>query len=128
MLSVLRPGAFSYSDGRACRPIAIWLTACCVLVACMVLLGGYTRLSGSGLSMPSWQPLGMMPPLFDADWQQHYRAYKATPEYRAMLHDFDSFKTIFWIEYSHRVLGRFLAFFSSLLCFLLGGVISIGHG
>ena len=110
MFSTLSLSASSLSvDLRARRWISVWLMACCVLVVCMVVLGGYTRLSGSGLSMPSWQPFsGVVPPLSDSDWREHYRAYSKTPEYRAMKPDLASFKTIFWIEYSHRLLGRIL--------------------
>ena len=119
MFSVLSPSASSsfspYVDLRACRRISIWLIVCCVLVVGMVSLGGYTRLSGSGLSMPTWQPFsGFIPPLSDTDWQEHYRAYSKTPEYRATKPDLASFKMIFWVEYSHRALGRVLA-----LAFLL---------
>ncbi|MBC6444663.1 MAG: COX15/CtaA family protein [Alphaproteobacteria bacterium GM202ARS2] len=121
MFAVLSPRvALSYVDGRSCRFVAMWLLACCFLVACMVVLGGYTRLSGSGLSMPSWQPImGILPPLSADDWLAHYRAYQATPEYRLMMSDLASFKVIFWIEYSHRLLGRVLGlvFFLPLLFF-----------
>jgi cytochrome c oxidase assembly protein subunit 15 len=75
----------------------------------MVLLGGVTRLTGSGLSMVHWEPLaGVIPPFSEADWQTEFDHYRATPEYvmvnRGMI--IDEFKTIFYVEYAHRMLGR----------------------
>jgi cytochrome c oxidase assembly protein subunit 15 len=65
------------------RTIAIWLLVCCATIFCMVVLGGVTRLTGSGLSMVEWEPiLGVLPPLSDAEWQETFAKYQQYPEYR----------------------------------------------
>ena len=64
------------------RAVAIWLLICCGLVFTMVVLGGFTRLTGSGLSMADWRPLmGWLPPLSDAEWQRVFGLYQQTPEF-----------------------------------------------
>jgi len=91
------------------RAIAVWLLACCALVFAMVVVGGVTRLTHSGLSIVEWQPLvGSIPPLSDADWAETFGKYQRTPEYRLRNHDMtvEGFKGIFWWEYVHRLLGR----------------------
>ena len=91
------------------RAIAAWLFACCALVFAMIVIGGVTRLTGSGLSIVEWQPIvGALPPLTDAQWQQAFAKYQATPEFRLVNHamDVQAFKGIFWWEYFHRLLGR----------------------
>ncbi len=91
------------------RAVAIWLLVCCALVFAMVVLGGVTRLTGSGLSMADWRPImGVLPPLNDTDWQRTFELYQQTPEYHNVnAHmDVDDFKGIFWLEYLHRMLGR----------------------
>jgi cytochrome c oxidase assembly protein subunit 15 len=93
-------------DGRA---IAAWLFACCALVFAMIVVGGVTRLTHSGLSIVEWQPIvGTLPPLTDAQWQRAFAQYQATPEFRLVNHamDVQAFKGIFWWEYFHRLLGR----------------------
>lgn len=93
------------------RKVANWLLLCCGLVFAMVVLGGITRLSGSGLSMAEWRPImGTLPPLSDAEWQRVFEIYQQTPEFRTVnLHmDVQDFKGIFWLEYLHRLLGRLL--------------------
>jgi heme a synthase len=89
--------------------MAWWLFACCALVFAIVVVGGITRLTHSGLSIVQWQPVsGVVPPLSDAEWQAEFARYQASPEYR--LRNFDmplaGFKRIFWWEYGHRLLGR----------------------
>ena len=94
------------------RVVAIWLLVCCALVFAMVVLGGVTRLTGSGLSIVEWRPIiGVVPPLSDADWAHKFEMYQQTPEYHNVnAHmDVDDFKGIFWLEYLHRVLGHFIA-------------------
>ena len=89
--------------------VATWLFACCALVFAMVVVGGVTRLTHSGLSIVEWQPIvGTLPPLDDAAWQQAFARYQATPEFRLVNHAMDvhAFKSIFWWEYFHRLLGR----------------------
>ena len=105
------------------RPVAAWLLACCALVFAMVVVGGVTRLTHSGLSIVEWQPfIGTIPPLSDADWALQFEKYKLTPEFRQRNHamDVEGFKGIFWWEYFHRLLGRVigLAFLLPFLGFL----------
>lgn len=86
-----------------------WLVVLYTLVLAMVVVGGITRLTGSGLSMVVWQPLiGAVPPLSDADWLATFDAYKQTPQYQTVNHwmSVDDFKRIFLWEYLHRLLGR----------------------
>jgi cytochrome c oxidase assembly protein subunit 15 len=83
----------------------------------MVVLGGVTRLTGSGLSMAEWRPImETLPPLDDAEWQRVFDIYKQTPEFLKVNSDMDvnGFKGIFWLEYIHRVLGRLLGFAFSI--------------
>jgi cytochrome c oxidase assembly protein subunit 15 len=115
--------ALSYAQGTAHVPaadaapaagrraIAAWLLVCCALVAVMVLVGGVTRLTHSGLSIVEWQPLvGTIPPLSESDWLAEFEKYKQTPEYRLVNHGMSlgEFKGIFWWEYVHRLLGRLI--------------------
>ena len=91
------------------RQVAAWLILCAAMVFAMVVVGGVTRLTHSGLSMVEWRPLaGALPPLSQADWQELFLKYQQTPEFRMVNHamDLDGFKTIFWWEYVHRLLGR----------------------
>jgi heme a synthase len=91
------------------RSVATWLLVCCALVFAMVVVGGVTRLTHSGLSITEWQPIiGTVPPLSDAQWQQAFAKYQLTPEYRQIntAMTLAEFKGIFWWEYLHRLLGR----------------------
>jgi cytochrome c oxidase assembly protein subunit 15 len=93
--------------------MAWWLFACCALVFAIVVVGGITRLTHSGLSIVEWQPVsGVIPPLDDAEWRAEFARYKTSPEYR--LRNFDmtleGFKGIFWWEFGHRLLGRAIGF------------------
>lgn len=106
------------------KSIAAWLLACCALVFAMVVVGGVTRLTHSGLSIVEWQPLiGAIPPLTEQDWAELFEKYQRTPEYQKVNFDMSlsEFKGIFWLEYFHRLLGRLigLAFFVPFLFFLL---------
>lgn len=90
----------------------------------MVVLGGVTRLTHSGLSIVEWQPIiGALPPLTEAQWQETFAKYQQTPEYQIVNRDMDlsGFKGIFWLEYFHRLLGRLigLAFLVPFLFFLV---------
>ena len=105
------------------RRIAAWLIACCALVFAMVVLGGVTRLTRSGLSIVEWQPIiGALPPLTSADWEELFSKYQQTPEYQKVNPGMTlaGFKGIFWLEYFHRLLGRLIgvAFFLPLIYFL----------
>jgi cytochrome c oxidase assembly protein subunit 15 len=100
------------------RQIAIWLLTVCALIFCMVVLGGVTRLTRSGLSMVEWDPImGVIPPLNETEWQASFDKYKQYPEYRHYNQDMSlgEFKGIFYFEYGHRVLGRLIG-----MAFLLG--------
>jgi cytochrome c oxidase assembly protein subunit 15 len=113
--------------------IASWLALCALLVACMVMVGGYTRLSGSGLSITQWKPVhGVMPPIGEAQWQEEFDAYKQSPQYEKINRGMsvDEFKTIFWPEFFHRLLGRAvgIVFFLPLLAFALRRSVSLAFG
>lgn len=93
------------------RSVAVWLFLCAVLVFAMVVVGGVTRLTGSGLSITEWKPiLGAVPPLNDADWATAFEKYKAIPQYTEVNAgmSLEAFKGIFWWEWAHRFLGRIL--------------------
>lgn len=93
------------------RPIIFWLFLCCALVYAMVVVGGVTRLTKSGLSIVEWQPLmGAIPPLTQADWDKSFGDYQRTPEYQKVNRgmSLDAYKSIFWWEYFHRLLGRLI--------------------
>ena len=111
---------------RARTQVAGWLLVCCALVFAMVVVGGVTRLTRSGLSIVEWEPVvGAIPPLSQADWEQLFREYQQSPEYHQVNRDMSlaQFKGIFWWEYFHRLLGRLigLAFFLPLVFFMLTG-------
>jgi heme a synthase len=110
------------------RTVAIWLLICCGLVFAMVVLGGVTRLTGSGLSMADWRPLmGWLPPFSDIQWQRVFDLYQQTPEFlKVNSHmDVSAFKGIFWLEFLHRLLGRMIGivFLLPLIFFLVKGYI-----
>ena len=110
------------------RAVAWWLLVCCGLVFAMVVLGGFTRLTGSGLSMVDWRPLmGILPPLTDAEWQRVFDMYRQSPEYQLVNAGFgiEGFKNIFWLEYLHRLLGRTIGivFFVPFVVFFVRGYV-----
>ncbi len=91
--------------------VSAWLIACLLLIVCMVCLGGYTRLSGSGLSITEWKPIhGSIPPLNAAEWQEEFDKYRQIPQYQQLNKgmSLEEFKTIFWPEFWHRNLGRLI--------------------
>ena len=93
------------------RQIASWLMFCAAVILGMILLGGVTRLTDSGLSMVEWKPLlGVIPPLTDESWQQSFSKYQQYPEYQKINHgmSLEEFKSIYYFEYAHRVLGRLI--------------------
>ena len=109
--------------------MAVWLFACCALVFAIVDVGGITRLTHSGLSIVEWEPLvGAVPPLNDREWQQSFGEYRKTPEFRERNFDMTlaGYKRIFWWEYFHRLLGRFIGvvFFVPFVWFLVRGAIA----
>ena len=100
---------FGLADRQASQAIARWLLICCALVFCMILLGGVTRLTDSGLSMVRWEPIsGVLPPISANQWQQEFDHYREYPEYQKINKgmSLEAFKTIFYFEWAHRVLGR----------------------
>lgn len=109
-------------NGRE-KIVASWLLVCCALVFALVVLGGVTRLTRSGLSIVEWQPVtGIVPPLTEQQWEEAFAAYRATPEYRLVNRGMSlaEFQRIYWIEYFHRLLARLvgLAFLLPLAYFL----------
>jgi cytochrome c oxidase assembly protein subunit 15 len=91
------------------RAIRVWLLAVAVLIAAMVLVGGATRLTESGLSIVEWKPVtGALPPLSQSEWEQAFAGYKLIPQYSQLNAgmSLSDFKTIFWWEWGHRLLGR----------------------
>ncbi|MBF0304441.1 MAG: COX15/CtaA family protein [Alphaproteobacteria bacterium] len=115
---------------KGSRPVAWWLIGCGAMVFIMVVLGGLTRLTHSGLSMVEWQPLRLLPPLGPEEWEAAFARYRATPEFRLVNSDMDleGFKGIFWLEFIHRLWGRAigLAFFVPLVVFAWRGMLAPG--
>jgi cytochrome c oxidase assembly protein subunit 15 len=110
-------------------PVKWWLIAVAALIALMVLVGGATRLTESGLSIVEWKPVtGTLPPLNEAQWLQAFEGYKTIPQYRELNAgmSLSEFKTIFWWEWSHRLLGRVIGavYLLPFLYFLWRGVLS----
>ena len=93
------------------RALRVWLLVVASLIVAMVLVGGATRLTESGLSIVEWKPVtGVVPPLTEGQWAQAFEAYQAIPQYRQLNAGMSlaEFKTIFWWEWSHRLLGRMI--------------------
>ena len=110
------------------KAVGVWLLAIAVIILAMVTIGGLTRLTGSGLSITEWDPImGAIPPLTGAQWAEAFAKYQKIPQYvlenRGM--SLEAFKGIFWWEWTHRFLGRFLgvAFFVPFLLFAWKGAI-----
>ena len=116
----------SAADSAAHAGLRLWLFAVAGLIFAMVLVGGATRLTDSGLSITEWKPiLGAIPPLSEADWQDAFAKYQQIPEYQLINKGMSlaEFKAIYWWEWAHRFLGRFIgfAFFVPFLIFWLRG-------
>ncbi|MGI9407341.1 MAG: COX15/CtaA family protein [Hyphomicrobiaceae bacterium] len=114
------------NSGKIARPVRLWLTVVAGLIVLMVLVGGATRLTGSGLSITEWKPvMGAVPPLSDAAWQDAFDKYKLIPEYTEVNEGMSlaEFKIIFWWEWAHRFLGRIIGvvFLLPFLWFLARG-------
>jgi cytochrome c oxidase assembly protein subunit 15 len=106
------------------KSVVIWLLTGCLLIFLMVVIGGITRLTHSGLSMVDWNPImGFIPPLNEADWNVAFEKYKLYPEYQLVNSHFtlEEFKSIFFWEYLHRVIGRVigLVFIIPFIYFLI---------
>jgi heme a synthase len=112
------------------RALRWWLVSIAALIAVMVLVGGATRLTESGLSIVEWKPVtGVLPPLNQEQWTEAFDAYRQIPQYRELNAGMtmSEFETIFWWEYSHRLLGRSIgvAYLVPFLWFLWRGVLSV---
>jgi heme a synthase len=110
------------------RSVGLWLLVCAAAVLMMVVLGGVTRLTHSGLSITQWQPLaGVLPPLDEAGWTAEFERYQQFPEYQQVNRgmSLDGFKSIYWFEYAHRLLGRLIGvvFLVPLLYFVAKGYV-----
>lgn len=98
-------------DGKDRGAVAAWLLVCAAFTFAMVVVGGITRLTQSGLSIVEWQPLiGALPPLSHADWEVLFAKYRESPQFRQVFPNMDlaGFQGIFWWEYIHRLLGRLI--------------------
>jgi len=103
--------AAAYADADPRRPVRLWLLALIVLTFAMVLVGGATRLTESGLSITEWKLVtGTLPPLSDAAWQAEFERYRQTPQYELLNRGMSlaDFRSIYWWEWTHRELGRFI--------------------
>jgi heme a synthase len=121
----------SSPDAIHARAIRLWLYAVAALVLAMVLVGGATRLTESGLSITEWKPvMGTLPPLGPRQWRAAFAKYQAIPQYRALNGgmSLEDFKTIYWWEWTHRLLGRVVgaAFLLPFLWFLWRGWVAPG--
>jgi cytochrome c oxidase assembly protein subunit 15 len=97
--------------GRRSRAVQLWLYVLCVMIFAIVLVGGATRLTDSGLSITEWKPIhGTIPPLSAAEWQEEFDKYRQIPEYQLINKgmSLSEFKFIFWWEWGHRQLGRLI--------------------
>jgi cytochrome c oxidase assembly protein subunit 15 len=96
--------------GPYVRPIAWWLVVCAAMIFVMVILGGATRLTESGLSMVEWKPLTVMPPMNEAQWQSEFQGYQQSPEFlkKNSWMTVADFKGIYWLEFIHRLWGRLI--------------------
>jgi cytochrome c oxidase assembly protein subunit 15 len=112
-------------------PVRAWLFVLAALVFAMVMMGGATRLTDSGLSITEWKPVvGMVPPLSEADWLDELAKYRETHEYRTVNRgmSLDAFKVIYWWEWTHRFLGRLIGivFVVPFVWFVWRGQVSAG--
>ncbi len=125
--------AMGDAAGENLRAVRLWLAITVLLVVVMVLVGGATRLTDSGLSITEWKPVvGAIPPLSQDDWQAEFTLYQQTPQY-ALLNDGMSlaeFKFIYWWEWGHRQLGRLigLIFLGGLIWFAVRRVVNLRQG
>lgn len=108
------PNQFGYDNHKAMPLVRFWLYSVAFLILVMILVGGATRLTDSGLSITEWRPLlGALPPLDHASWLEAFDKYKLIPEYQQINSGMtlDEFKNIYWWEWGHRFLGRFIGLF-----------------
>ncbi len=115
------PQTTNLAEGRTesagTKPLTIWLRCVCASVVVILIVGGVTRLTGSGLSMVDWRPIaGILPPITDTQWNEVFDQYKTSPQYQKVNFgmSLEAFKDIFFWEYLHRIMGRIVG----LLCLL----------
>ncbi len=102
------------------KALFYWLLSLTIITFLMILIGGLTRLTDSGLSMVDWRPiLGTIPPLTNEDWIVVFNQYKNSPEFKIVNKNMElnDFKYIFWWEWFHRFFARFLSLFVPLVIF-----------
>jgi heme a synthase len=126
--ATIHPGGYGLAKADSRAAVRIWLWFVAFLVLAMILVGGATRLTGSGLSITEWRPLlGAIPPLSEAAWLAEFEKYRAIPQYQLLNKGMSltDFKFIYWWEWGHRQLGRFIgvAFMLPLAWFWLRGVV-----
>jgi cytochrome c oxidase assembly protein subunit 15 len=138
MLTQNNPQAYPAADADRARDasapdraVQAWLLLVAGLVALMIVVGGATRLTDSGLSITEWQPImGALPPLSDADWQEAFAKYRQIPEFQLVnkTMSLEGFKFIFWWEWAHRLLGRVIGatFALPLVYFWFSGALRPG--
>lgn len=135
----MRPFHPSSTDARHIR---LWLLVCAAMVFIMVVLGGATRLTESGLSMVEWNPLTLLPPMNEEEWAVEFENYQQYPEYQKVNSwmTVEDFKEIYWLEYTHRLWGRLIGVVFALpffwfvatkraqgrLAWTLGGLLVLG--
>jgi heme a synthase len=125
-MSVSAISARAIAPARTDRAVGLWLFLIAAMIGLMVVVGGLTRLTGSGLSITEWQPVtGIIPPLNDSAWQAEFAKYQGTPQYDLINRGIGlvGFKSIYWWEWTHRMLGRVLGavFLIPFLVFLRQG-------
>jgi cytochrome c oxidase assembly protein subunit 15 len=119
-------GRIGLVAARGNRAVAVWLLAVCFMIWVMVGIGGYTRDTGSGLSIMDWDPIiGALPPMSQAAWDKVFALYQTIPQYHIEHRGMDlaGFKALFWPEYLHRLWGRAIGvvFFVPLVFFIVTG-------
>src|ERR1041384_5708370 len=109
----------NFSSGSSNRPVIIWLMSGCVLIWLMVLIGGITRLTHSGLSITDWSFMGSIPPMNESMWTEKFENYRRSPEYKLVNAgmNLEEFKSIYFWEYLHRMTGRLM------MWLFVGGVV-----
>jgi cytochrome c oxidase assembly protein subunit 15 len=126
--TLVTPMSQTARPARSLRALRFWLGMLAALVVVMILVGGATRLTESGLSITEWKPItGAVPPLSEADWQAEFEAYREIPQYAELNSgmSLDQFKTIYWWEWTHRFLGRLIGvvFLLPFVAFWIAGYI-----
>jgi heme a synthase len=126
--ATIHPGQDVLATADRMSAVRVWLWFVAFLVLAMILVGGATRLTGSGLSITEWRPLlGAIPPLSEAAWLAEFEKYRAIPQYQLLNKGMSltDFKFIYWWEWGHRQLGRFIgvAFMLPLAWFWLRGIV-----